>query len=44
MGGDYNWPSVAQTKEYRAKVRIIINEIIDRTHQASVLVRTDRPM
>ena len=31
MGGDYKWPTVKETKEYRRKVRILINEVIDRT-------------
>ena len=31
MGGDYKWPSVEETKQFRAKVRELINKVIDRT-------------
>ena len=31
MGGDYKWPTVKETKEYRRKVRKLINDVIDRT-------------
>ena len=31
MGGDYKWPTVEQTKQFRAKVRELINKVIDRT-------------
>ena len=31
MGGDYRWPTVQETKEYRLKVRELINKVIDRT-------------
>lgn len=31
MGGNYKWPTVEQTKQYRAKVRDLINKVIDRT-------------
>jgi len=30
MGGDHKWPTVEDTKEYRFKVRQIINEVIDK--------------
>ena len=30
MGGDYNWPSVSETREYRKRVRELINKVIDR--------------
>lgn len=31
MGGDYKWPTVAEVKEYRLKVKKLINDVIDRT-------------
>lgn len=31
MGGDYKWPSVEETKEFRLKMKKLILEIIDRT-------------
>ena len=31
MGGEYKWPTVPETKEYRLKVRELINKVIDRT-------------
>jgi hypothetical protein len=31
MGGDYKWPTVQETKEYRLKLRNLINVVIDRT-------------
>jgi hypothetical protein len=31
MGGDYKWPTVQETKEYRLKLRNLINDVIDRT-------------
>ena len=31
MGGDYKWPTVEETREYRLKVRKLINEMIERT-------------
>ena len=31
MGGDYIWPSVDDTREYRLRVRKLINHVIDRT-------------
>ena len=42
MGGDYNWPSVEETKIYRFKVRKLINDIIDRT-PLQLPVRWDEP-
>ena len=29
--GDYKWPTVEETREYRLKVRKIINEMIEKT-------------
>ncbi|CAF0779293.1 unnamed protein product [Brachionus calyciflorus] len=31
MGGSYKWPTVEETKEFRLKVRELINKVIDRT-------------
>lgn len=31
MGGNYKWPTVEETKEFRAKVRNLIYKVIDRT-------------
>lgn len=31
MGGEYIWPTVSETREYRLKVRDLINQVIDRT-------------
>jgi hypothetical protein len=31
MGGEFIWPTVAETKEYRLKCKNLINSIIDRT-------------
>lgn len=31
MGGSYRWPSVEETREFRSKVRELINKVIDRT-------------
>ncbi len=31
MGGSYRWPSVEDVKDFRLKVRELINKVIDRT-------------
>lgn len=31
MGGNYRWPSVEDVREFRLKVRELINKVIDRT-------------
>ena len=31
MKGDYKWPTVEETREYRLKVRKLINDLIDKT-------------
>lgn len=31
MGGSYRWPTVEKTKQFRLKVRELINKVIDRT-------------
>lgn len=31
MGGSYKWPTVEQTRQFRAQVREFINKVIDRT-------------
>ena len=31
MGGEYHWPSVSETREYRRRVRELINRVLDRT-------------
>ena len=31
MGGDCKWPTVEETREYRLKVRKLINGMIDKT-------------
>ena len=31
MGGDYKWPTVEETRNYRKKVRELILKVIDRT-------------
>ena len=43
MGGDYNWPTVSETREYRKRVRELINKVIDRV-EIKLPVTWDSPL
>jgi hypothetical protein len=43
MGGAYKWPTVEETKKFRAKTKDLINMVIDRV-EISLPVKWDGPL